>query len=148
MKKFKFQLAALLKVTKMKKEQAEIEFAESSQRLLKEQRVLKKIEEEEQENIRAYYKIAQNSVKINDLVFYSSYFEHVKKRKSQQALAIVEAETYNQQCLQVLRKAMSKLKTIEQLREKRLDQFKQSMLDEEQKELDEIGLKIYTRMVR
>lgn len=148
MKKFKFQLAALLKVTKMKKEQAEIEFAESSQRLLKEQRVLKKIEEEEQENICEYYKIAQNSVKINDLVFYSSYFEHVKKRKNQQALAIVEAETYNQQCLQVLREAMSKLKTIEQLREKRLDQFKQIMLEEEQKELDEIGLKIYTRMVR
>ena len=40
---------------------------------------------------------------------------------------------------------MNKLKSIEQLREKRLQQYKDAVLFEEQKMLDEIGLQLYMR---
>ena len=40
---------------------------------------------------------------------------------------------------------MSYLKSIEQLREKRLQEYKEDVLKEEQKMLDEIGLQLTTR---
>ena len=40
---------------------------------------------------------------------------------------------------------MNKLKSIEQLREKRLLQNKEELLQDEQKMLDEIGIQLYMR---
>ena len=40
---------------------------------------------------------------------------------------------------------MAKLKSIEQLKEKRLQEYKAELLHEEQKMLDEIGSQLYTR---
>ena len=50
-----------------------------------------------------------------------------------------------QQRLKELLEMMSKLKTIEQLKEKRLQQYKDELLFEENKMLDEIGLQLYMR---
>ena len=43
---------------------------------------------------------------------------------------------------------ISKLKTIEQLKEKKIEEYKTDLLQTEQKELDEIGLQIFKRNVR
>ena len=53
-----------------------------------------------------------------------------------------------QERLDEFQEALNKLKTIEQLKEKRLEEFKAEQLIEEQKELDEIGLQIHARAMR
>ena len=53
-----------------------------------------------------------------------------------------------QERLDEFQEALNKLKTIEQLKEKRLKEFKAEQLIEEQKELDEIGLQIHARAMR
>lgn len=148
MKKFRFQLAALLKVTQMKKEQAEIRFAEATQLLLKDRQVLTGFEHELEEGISQYYQLSAGKVTVSDLMSYHAYFERMKGQIEQQKLEVEKAAAHREECLETLQAAMNKLKTIERLRDRRYEQFKEAQLAEEQKELDEIGLQIYTRTVR
>ena len=50
--------------------------------------------------------------------------------------------------VKALEEEISKLKTIEQLKEKKIEEYKTDLLQTEQKELDEIGLQIFKRNVR
>ena len=59
MKKFKFQLETLLKVTRMKKEDAEVKFAEASRKLEDQRMHLQLLLEEMQQGQRDYESISK-----------------------------------------------------------------------------------------
>ena len=58
---------------------------------------------------------------------------------------LLQVRGEKQQKLKELMEVLSYLKSIEQLREKRLQEYKEDVLKEEQKMLDEIGLQLTTR---
>ena len=62
-----------------------------------------------------------------------------------QEQAILQSRQNKQKKLRELMEVMNKLKSIEQLKEKRLQQYKEEMLLDEQKQLDEIGIQLYMR---
>lgn len=149
MKKFKFQLAALLKVTKMNKDKSEIKLAQATQHLIDQKNNLINFEKEMQDGLQEYQAMtARAKINITMLTTYSSFFAWKRSQVEQQKQAIIKAEQERMQRLEELKSVMNKLKSIEQLREKRFDEFKQQALVEEQKQLDEIGLQIYTRSAK
>lgn len=148
MKKFKFRLAAVLKVAQIKKEQAEIAFAEASNVVIKEEEKLKKFELELDTGLKSYESIENTKITIGLLTSYNTYFFRLRTQIDQQKHVINEAEKVRQERLAAFREALNKLKTIEQLKAKRLEEFKAEQLIEEQKELDEIGLQIHARAMR
>ena len=148
MKKFRFRLATVLKVSQIKREQAEIDFAVASNFLLKQQQLLVDYENELSQEMQNYYNMANQRVTIEKLTSYGSYFDRMRNQIQRQQQTIVEVEVKRKEKLEMLQVAMCKLKTIEQLRDKRFEEFQKEQLFEEQKELDEIGLQIYTRMAR
>ena len=149
MKKFKFQLAALLKVTKMNKDKSEIKLAQATQHLIDQKNNLINFEKEMQDGLQEYEGVtARAKINITMLTTYSSFFAWKRSQVEQQKQAIIKAEQERMQRLEELKSVMNKLKSIEQLREKRFDEFKQQALVEEQKQLDEIGLQIYTRSAK
>ena len=149
MKKFKFQLAALLKVTKMNKDKSEIKLAQATQYLIDQKNNLINFEKEMQDGLQEYEAVtARAKINITMLTTYSSFFAWKRSQVEQQKQAIIKAEQERMQRLEELKSVMNKLKSIEQLREKRFDEFKQQALVEEQKQLDEIGLQIYTRAAK
>jgi len=149
MKKFKFQLAALLKVTKMNKDKSEIKLAQATQYLIDQKNNLINFEKEMQDGLQEYEAVtARAKINITMLTTYSSFFAWKRSQVEQQKQAIIKAEQERMQRLEELKSVMNKLKSIEQLREKRFDEFKQQALVEEQKQLDEIGLQIYTRSAK
>lgn len=149
MKKFQFQLAALLKVTKMNKDKSEIKLAQATQHLIDQKNNLINFEKEMQDGLQEYQAMtARAKINITMLTTYSSFFAWKRSQVEQQKQAIIKAEQERMQRLEELKSVMNKLKSIEQLREKRFDEFKQQALVEEQKQLDEIGLQIYTRSAK
>jgi flagellar protein FliJ len=148
LKKFRFRLATVLKVSQIKKEQAEIDFAAASNFLLHQQQLLIDYGNELSQEMQNYYNIANQRVTIEKLTSYGSYFDRMRNQIQRQQQTIIEAEVKRKEKLEFLQAAMCKLKTIEQLRDKRFEEFQKEQLFEEQKELDEIGLQIYTRMAR
>ncbi len=146
MKKFRFKLETLLGVTRRKKEDAERRFAEAT-RALEEARAklteylqdMQKVQAEYAESTKAGKRIS-----VGRVMTFTSYVNW-KRQQIEQQQVILEAQNMRQQRLKELLEMMSKLKTIEQLKEKRLQQYKDELLFEENKMLDEIGLQLYMR---
>ena len=147
MKKFKFQLETLLKVTRMKKDEAEVKFAEVSRRLENQRSQLHILLDEMQKGQRDYESISKEGkrVTVGRLMAFNSFFAWKRGQIEQQQQLILETKGERQQRLKELMEVMSYLKSIEQLKEKRLQEYKEQALFEEQKMLDEIGLQLAMR---
>ena len=147
MKKFKFQLETLLRVTRSKKEDAEVAFANASRALEDKRAHMQLLLEEMQRGQREFENITQEGkrVTVGKLMDFHSFFQWKREQIEMQQQLILQAKAERQKRLKELMEVMSYLKSIEQLREKRLQEFKDAALHEEQKMLDEIGLQIYMR---
>ena len=149
MEKFKFQLEALLKVTKMEKEKAEVELAKISKLLTEQQEYMEKLRQEMQQGQKDYERLTEGArITVGTLMTYNSFFAWKREQLQLQDEAILQSKAQKSKRLQQLLAIRNKLESIEQLREKRFNEFRQEQLFEEQKQLDEIGLQIYTRRVR
>ena len=147
MKKFKFQLETLLKVTKRKKDDAEMQFAESSRKLeecrAKLQVLLRELAEGQKEF--ADMTGEGKTVTVGIIMMYNQFFNWKREQIEQQQQVILKATQDKQQKLKILMQLMTYLKSIEQLKEKRLREYNAELLFEEQKLLDEIGLQLSMR---
>lgn len=147
MKKFKFNLETLLKVTRMKKEDAEVVFAEVSRKLEDQQAHLKLLLDEMQRGQREYESLAEEGtrVTVGKLMTYNQFFAWKREQIEMQNNLILQTRGEKQKKLKELMDLMSYLKSIEQLKERRLEEYKAEALHEEQKLLDEIGLQLTMR---
>ena len=142
MKKFKFQLETLLKVTKMKKEEAEVALGKASRKLEEARMGLETLLAEMQKGQQDYDALSQEGtrVTIGRLMSFNSFFAWKREQIEMQQNILLQVRGEKQQKLKELMEVLSYLKSIEQLREKRLQEYKEDVLKEEQKMLDEIGL--------
>ena len=147
MKKFKFQLETLLKVTKMKKEEAEVALGKASRKLEEARMGLETLLAEMQKGQQDYDALSQEGtrVTIGRLMSFNSFFAWKREQIEIQQNILLQVRGEKQQKLKELMEVLSYLKSIEQLREKRLQEYKEDVLKEEQKMLDEIGLQLTMR---
>lgn len=147
MKKFKFQLETLLKVTKRKKDDAEMQFAESSRKLeecrARLQVLLREMAEVQKEF--ADMTAEGKKITIGVIMTYNEFFNWKREQIERQQQIILKATQDKQQKLKLLMQLMTYLKSIEQLKEKRRNEYNAEVLFEEQKLLDEIGLQLSMR---
>ena len=147
MKKFRFQLETLLKVTRMKKEEAEVAFAKAARQLEEARAYQRQLLQEMHKGQLDYEKLSTEGtrIKIGRLMSFNHFFGWKRQQIEDQQQVILEANAERQKKLKVLMKQMSALKSIEKLKEKRLAEYKEEVLREEQKTLDEIGLQLTMR---
>ena len=147
MKKFKFQLETLLRVTRSKKEDAEVAFANASRELEDKRAHMQTLLQEMQQGQREFENITQEGkrVTVGRLMDFNSFFQWKREQIEMQQKLILQAKAERQKRLKELMEVMSYLKSIEQLKEKRFQEYKDAALHEEQKMLDEIGLQLYMR---
>lgn len=146
MKRFRFKLETLLKVTRSKKDDAEVKFAEASRILEADKEKLGDLLKEMQQGRQDYDRLTDGyTISLGRLLTFNSFFEWKREQIESQQDKILRSRAERQKRLQVLLKLMNKLKSIEQLKAKRLQQYRDEALLEEQKLLDEIGLQLYMR---
>ena len=149
MKRFKFQLETLLKVTRIKKDKAEVKFAECTQRLEDQKRQLTTLMDEMQQGHRDYEGLTKKkNITVGTLMTFNSFFAWKREQIEMQQQMIMQSISDRQKALQELLEVMNKLKRIEQLKEKKLQQYHEEALQEESKMLDEIGLQLHSRAKR
>lgn len=147
MKKFKFQLETLLKVTRMKKEDAEVAFAEASRKLEEAREGMNTLLAEMQQGQHDYEALSKEGtrVTIGKLMAFNSFFAWKREQIEMQQNILLQLRGEKQKKLKAWMDVMSYLKSIEQLKEKRLQEYQAEALAEEQKMLDEIGLQLTMR---
>ena len=150
MKKFKFQLETLLRVTRRKKEDAEVAFANANRALDDARAGLRELMDAMQRGQREYEAIVEEGkhVTVGRLRDFNAFFAWKREQIAMQHQIILSAQADRQKKLKELMHLMSYLKSIEQLKEKRFEEYKAEALHEEQKSLDEIGLQLTIRNQR
>lgn len=150
MKKFKFQLETLLRVTRRKKDDAEREFAAASRRVEEAREGLNTLLEEMQKGQRDYDALSQEGVRVTvgRLMTFNSFFAWKREQIEMQQDILLQMRNEKQKKLKALMDVMSYLKSIEQLKERRWQEYQAEALHEEQTMLDEIGLQLTMRRRR
>jgi len=124
-----------------------MKFAESSRKLEEEraklQVLLRELKESQDEF--AAKTSAGKTVTIGVIMTYNNFFNWKRGQIEKQQDIILKATQDKQQKLKILMQLMTYLKSIEQLKEKRLNEYNAELLFEEQKMLDEIGLQLSMR---
>lgn len=144
MKKFKFQLETLLKISNLEKEKAELAFSAAVQALRRQQDFLQKLQEELVKGKQDYEKmLLSRRVSAGQMQMYGDYFSFKQKQIDLQQVAVRNAEKKKAEELQKMLEISKKVKALEQLKAERFLEYKQTLLAEEQKEIDEIGLQVY-----
>lgn len=147
MKKFRFKLETLLKVTKMNKEQAQVALAAATKELEEARAQLNGYLQEMAQGHKDYAELTGpgKAISLGRLMTFNSFFNWKREQIENQQRVIMEKQSVRQKRMHELVAVMNKLKSIEQLREKRLQQYMAEFLHEEQKQLDEIGGQLYFR---
>ena len=145
MKKFRFRLETLLKFRKMQEEQAQIKLAEATNRLQKEQELLGNLQNKLASNLELLNTEQAGQPTIEILNIYSYYIEKIKSEITVQMEQVAMAASYRQECLTILEAAIKQRKLVDNLRKKRLEQYNEELLQEEQKILDELGTQAFMR---
>ncbi len=150
MKKFRFKLEKYLDVTRRRKEEAERRFAEASRRLEEARERLGQLLAEMAQGQKDYAALigAGKRITVGTLMTYNSFFNWKRRQIEEQQQVILDCQMEKQKRLKELMDMMSRLKSIEQLKAKRLQEYKDAVLLEENKLLDEIGLQLYMRRSR
>ena len=101
MKKFKFQLETLLKVTRMKKEDAEVKFAEVSRRLEEQRARLTQLLEEMQRGQREYEELSGEgkTLTVGRIMTYNSFFNWKRMQIEEQQKLILKTREEKQKAL-------------------------------------------------
>lgn len=147
MKKFRFKLETLLKVTRMNKEKAQVALATATKEVEEARATLQVYLQEMAQGHRDYDGLTGEgkTISLGRLMTFNSFFNWKREQIEAQQHTIMEKQAVRQQKMHELIAVMNKLKSIEQLREKRLQQYMNEALQEEQKQLDEIGGQLFFR---
>lgn len=145
MKKFRFRLETLLKIRRMKEEEAQIFVAQATVRVQEEQALLQELENDKVGLIHHFRDSQRQVLTVETLKNYQLYFDKLTRDIHTQTLNVENAHLYRNECLDRLSSATQERKVVEKLREKHLAEYQAETLKEEQQVLDELGLKTHQR---
>ena len=122
-------------------------FAEVSRRLEEHRARLQELLQELQAGQHEYSQMTAegHTVKVGVIVTYNNFFNWKREQIESQQQLILKTMQERQQKLKKLMELITYLKSIEQLKEKRLREYNEEVLKEEQKFLDELGTQLHMR---
>ena len=85
------------------------------------------------------------TITVDVIMIYTNFFNWKRDQIERQQELILKTMQERQQKLKKLTELITYVKSIEQLKEKRLREYKAELLAEEQKFLDEVGLQLSIR---
>ena len=145
MQKFRFKLQRLLDFRKIREEQAEAEFAKATRVFLHEKERLRQLETNLSDTFDRLKQEQEKHSSLLTLKLFQDYIDTTREGIKLQTVKVAAAADRRQQCLRKLEEAARKRKGVESLKEKKLQQYHEEALQEEQAFLDELSGQRYIR---
>ena len=145
MQKFRFKLQRLLDFRKIREEQAEAEFAKATRVFLHEKELLRQLESNLADTFSRLKLEQEKTSSLLTLKLFQDYIDTTREGIKLQTGKVAAAADRRQQCLRKLEEAARKRKGVESLKEKKLQQYHEEALQEEQAFLDELSGQRYIR---
>ena len=145
MQRFQFRLEALMKYRKLLTEQFQAELGRATAKWQIELALLTTHIENNQNLENNLRDLQQKPVSVASLITCHMYGKRLKEMIKQQQESVHNAERHCDICREHLSEALKRQKLVEKIKEKRWLQYSEEQLQQEQKQLDEIGLQLYVR---
>ena len=138
MKRYRFNLEAVLQQRKLVYEQRAKDFVIATNKLQLEQQRLADINHRQRETISAFNHKQRKGLTVRDSALYVSYLDRLAAEKKEQVSAVKAAEDRVSAARDVLNQARVRHEILVKMKEKSRDQYDEMFKREEQKFLDEI----------
>ena len=145
MRRFQFKLQRLLEFRKIREEQAQAEFAKATRVFLHEKERMKILQETLTDTFNILKAQQEKSGPPIMLKMFQEYIDTTREGIRLQASKVAAAGEYRQKCLKAFEEASRRRKAVDNLRERRLQQYQEEVLLEEQGFLDELAGQRYIR---
>lgn len=135
---FRYKLQSVLDIKQKLEEQEKIAFGLAAARLSEEQEALQNLMIRKAGYDRQARMLVEGAINVLEINACRGAIEVMKTKIRAQMLEVHKAQRQLETVRQRLNAVMVERKTYEKLREKKLDEFKQELLQEEKKEVDEL----------
>lgn len=137
---FNFRLQPVLKHRKQLEERIMLEFADKKRNLACEKETLKKLRRGTADLIFRLKKMGESKLSAADASIYLSYISHMKDEENYREKIICQIEKELEEKRTKLVNASRKRRILEIIKEKKLKEYRSSLIIREQKEMDESGI--------
>ncbi len=138
MAKFQYKLQSILDIKEKLESQEKIAYGQAVAKLQEEQEKLQKLMIQKAGYDKKARKLVEGNINILEINSCRKAIETMKTRIRTQMIEVHKAEQQLDVVRRRLNQVMIERKTYEKLREKKFDEFKQELLYEEKKEVDEL----------
>ncbi len=138
MAKFVYKFQSVLDIKQKLENQEKIAYGLAAAKLQEEQEILQRLMIQKAGYDRQARKLVEGSINVLEINACRKAIETMKTRIRTQMLEVHKAERQLEVVRQRLNEVMIERKTYEKLREKKFEEFKQELLYEEKKEVDEL----------
>lgn len=146
MRQFHFRLETLLNYRRLIEKQSQIFLAQATNRLLEEQRAYDELEKKKADSTANFCACQrQRTVNVEILKTFQFFHDKINRDISNQRQRVNEAVQIREERIRALEEAATKRSIVENLKMKHLAQYKNEILKEEQKSLDEVGIQRFLR---
>ncbi len=145
MKKFQFKFETVLRVKEKKEEALKRELMKLQALKMEQEQLLERISEEKNATAREKGRENEHGTSIQQLQYFEQYLTVLRRRIDDTNARIKEFELQaNDKRLEVVEASREK-KTFERLKDRHFTVFKKIVIDNEQKQLDEMAISKYNR---
>jgi flagellar protein FliJ len=145
---FRFKLQTLLHHRRHQEEMVQKELAELQQKLAAEQEKLRIEKRDKRLNLLELRKKQRNSSTVTEILLFLNYIEQLSKNIEIQALRVQKVKKTVIQKRNELILIMKKRKTVEKLREKQWQGYRQKLAKTERTLMDEVAAGRYVRNIQ
>ncbi len=138
MARFQYKLQSVLDIKQKLESQEKIAFGLAAAKLQEEQEVLQKLMIQKAGYDKQARKLVEGNINVLEINACRRAVETMKTKIRAQMLEVHKAEKQLEVVRRRLNEVMIERKTYEKLREKKFEEFKQELLYEEKKEVDEL----------
>jgi len=137
---FDFRLQSVLNYKKQAEEKLMLEFADTKRRMDCEKETMKKLKIKRVDLTSSLQNMGERRMSAADVSNYLSYISYMRDEENSQEEIVCKVEKELEEKRIELVGASRKRKILEMIKEKKLKEYKQSLIVREQKELDEAGI--------
>lgn len=138
MAKFKYKLQSVLDIKEKLESQEKIAYGLATAKTLEEQEKLQKLMIQKAGYDKRARELVKGDIDLLEIKSCRKAVDTMKTRIRAQMIELHRAQKQQEQARNRLNAVMIERKTYEKLREKKVDEFKQELLLEEKKEIDEL----------
>ena len=142
---FRFKLEALLNHRRHQEEVCQKELAQTERQLTEEQAKLRRQKKEKRHNVQMLQAKQQDHINVSEIILSVNYIRQLTKNIEVQKICVRDAAKKVNQKRNQLIVIVKKRKTLEKLKEKEWHNYRQKMMLNERKLMDEVASTRHTR---